>query len=157
MAKQSIYLERRGDGLFPADRVSQEKLHKVPAGRPILCRTHSPRNGKHHRLLWAVAQLVAENNEEWTTAEAVVEQLKYGTGHTEEARFKLPGGMWISQMKPKSIAYESMAQDEFSEWFERAMDFLFAEMMPGWNRADLEREVNEYLGVNDWPQKDQAA
>lgn len=151
MAKQSVYLERKGDALWPTDRVSQEKLRKLPEGRMVLCRTHTPRNGKHHRLLWAVAQLIAENSEQWPTAELVVKQFKYGTGHVEEVRFMMPGGVWITQVSPASIAYEAMSQDDFSEWFEKAMDFLRIEMIPGLNRPDLEAAVNEALGINDWP------
>lgn len=153
MAKQSIYLERKGDALWPTDRVSQEKLRKLPEGRMVLCRTHTPRNGKHHRLLWSIAQLIAENSEQWPTAERVVSQFKFGTGHIEEVRFMTSDGIWISQINDKSISYEAMSQEEFAEWFERAMDFLFTKMMPGMSRPDLEAAVNEYLGVNDWPER----
>lgn len=153
MAKASVYLCRKGDALWPTDRASQEKLRKLPEGKMVLCRTHTPRNGKHHRLLWSIAQLIADNSEEWPTAELVVDQLKYGTGHVEERRFMVQGGVWITQMTPASIAYEAMPQNEFSEWFEKAMDFLFTQMMTGLNRPDLEAAVNEYLGVDDWPQQ----
>ena len=50
---------------------------------------------------------------------------------------------------PLSISFAKMDQTEFESFYERAMDFLIAEVLPGIDSADLEREVQEIIDSTD--------
>lgn len=152
MTDRTLYVTRKGKALWPADRLSEEKLAKCPEGRMLLVRTRSPRNGKHHRLLWAVAGKIADNSDRFVDAEHVVEQLKFATGHVRRARYDVPGIGTIEQLMPASIAYESMDQQAFSEWFGRAVDYICTDILPGLSSDALRLEVSLDLGIDLWPE-----
>ena len=153
MTKRTLYLVRPDGQLLlkPSDRKSEELLEKVRAGRVMMCSTKTPRNGKHHRLLWAVAGLIADNHEFYDDAEHVVEQLKLATGHVKRVFYDLPGLGRVEQIRGASISYEAMVQEEFSEWFEKALQYIVTDMMPGISRSEIRTEIAEALGLDWWP------
>ncbi|MEL6569377.1 MAG: hypothetical protein AAFQ22_13235 [Pseudomonadota bacterium] len=157
MTERTLYVTREGKALVPADRRSEDMLEKCPERKMLMVRTKSPRNGKHHRLLWAVAAKIAENSERFTDAEHVVEQLKFATGHVERRRYWIPAGphgveMEVEQLRPASIAYESMDQKAFSAWFEKAVDYICTDILPGLTSEALRLEVSLDLGIDLWPE-----
>jgi hypothetical protein len=48
---------------------------------------------------------------------------------------------------PKSMAFTKMDPATFSKFMDEALTFLTTEVIPGLNREDLMREVEEMLGV----------
>jgi hypothetical protein len=153
MTKRTLYLVRPDGRLLlkPSDRQSEDLLDKVRPGRVMLCRTRTPRNGKHHRLLWAVAGLIADNNELYDDAEHVVEQLKLATGHVKRVFYNVPGLGRIEQLRGASISYEAMPQEEFSQWFDKALGYICSDMLPGVSRSEVRAEIAEALGLDYWP------
>ena len=53
---------------------------------------------------------------------------------------------------PASIAYESMDQQAFSEWFGRAVDYICTDILPGLSSDALRLEVSLDLGIDLWPE-----
>jgi hypothetical protein len=152
MAKHYIYMKREGMTLVPADAKSEDMLRKVPEGRELMVRTVTARNVKQHRLFWTVAGMVADNSLDFEDAEHVVEQIKYHTGHVIRRAFYLPDAeQWVYKVSPKSIAFQSMPQEEFGEFFRQAVDVITVEYMPGIQPEQIRAEIAEALGVDDWP------
>lgn len=143
------YQGRTVRALVPGDRWSAARLAAVKVGRMILCWTHAARNGKQHRLLWALATLIAENTERFQDAEHVVDQFKFVTGHVVRRRYFVPEIGMIEQLAPKSIAYESMSQGEFEIWFAKVLDYVQAEIWPGIGNEIVRAEVAVMLGFDD--------
>ena len=45
---------------------------------------------------------------------------------------------------PKSIAFHAMDQAEFEAFYERVIDVVVSEIIPGLSREDLKRELSEF-------------
>ena len=155
MSERTLYVTRLKEDtvLFPADKASEELIRKLPPGRVILVRSKSARNGKHHRLLWKTAAIIAENSEIYEDAEHVVEQLKLATGHVKRTAYNLPGLGMVEQIRGASISYEAMSQEDFAIWFDKAVTYIVNEMIPGLSSGGLRQELMERLGVDDWPER----
>jgi len=154
MAKRYIYMKREGKTLVPADAKSEEMLAKVPEGRELMVKTITARNVKQHRLFWVVAGIIADNSLDYEDAEHVVEQIKISTGHVDRRAFYLPElKQFIWREQGKSIAFQSMPQEEFAEFFKKALDVIMVDIIPGLDSEDLKQEVAESLGVSYWPKE----
>ena len=152
MAKHYIYMKRKGGALVPADAKSEELLMRVPEGREVMVRTVTARNVKQHRLLWVVAGLVADNSLDYGDAEHVVEQIKLSTGHVQRRAFYLPEiEQYVWRTTGASIAFQSMPQEEFNEFFKEAVSVITVDLLPGVEPAEIRAEIVEALGVDDWP------
>lgn len=146
----------KGLALVPDDARSEALLKQVKPGRPMMVKTKSARNPKQHRLLWALAAKIAENVERFTDAEHVVHELKLHTGHVERKQINVPGLGVVFQEWPKSIAYESMPQEEFAIWFEKVLAYVASDIWPGIGSQAIRNELEEMLGDNWWPARDKA-
>ena len=156
--REPLFVERAGDPgkgefalLAPWGAATEEKVRKLKFGKVVQIRWEQPRNAKQLALLWVVAKIVADNSEEYADAAHVVKQLKFSTGHTVVERYKIPVLGWIERTMPASIAYESMSQADFAEWFNRALDVIVNDMLPGVSRETIRKEVCDALGVKYWP------
>lgn len=135
-----------GRMLCPDDRKSEQLLQQVKPGRKVMVKTKTARNPRQHRLLWALASKIAENSERFQDAEHVVHELKINTGHVERRQINVPGIGIVFQEWPKSIAYESMPQEEFAEWFERVLAYVSKSIWPGISSEEIRAEIAEMLG-----------
>jgi hypothetical protein len=141
----------KGRALVPDDRQSEALLAQVKPGRRVMVKTKTARNPKQHRLLWALAAKIAENHERFQDAEHVVHELKINTGHVSRRQINVPGLGMVFQEWPKSIAYESMPQEEFADWFEKVLAYVAKSIWPGITSAEVRNEIGEMLGDDWWP------
>jgi hypothetical protein len=139
----------KGKALVPDDRQSEAMLGVVKIGRRVMVKTKTARNPKQHRLLWALAAKIADNCERFQDAEHVVHELKIQTGHVERRQINVPGLGMVFQEWPKSIAYESMSQEDFANWFERVLAYVSKSIWPGISSDEIRKELAEMLG-DDW-------
>jgi hypothetical protein len=155
MSPQYLYCRvadtSKGKALVPDDRKSEELLSVVQLGKRIMVKTKTARNPKQHRLLWALAAKIAENSERFQDAEHVVHELKINTGHVSRRQINVPGLGLVFQEWPKSIAYESMPQEEFAEWFRKVLDYVAKKIWPGISSHEIRNEIAEMLGDDFWP------
>lgn len=129
-------------GSTSADHDAWEKFKRrlltLKPGTFLRMEWAKPRNGKHHRKLFALLTLVAENSETYdTTAKALV-AIKLVTGHYEP--FIDPKTGELMQL-PKSIAYDAMDQDEFDEFYSAAIDGVLRYILPHLNQVQAERLI----------------
>lgn len=143
----------KGKALVPADRQSEALLAKVKSGRMVMVKTKTARNPKQHRLLWALAERIADNVERFDDADHVIHELKLNTGHVQRRQIRVPGLGILFQEWPKSIAYESMPQEEFAVWFEKVLAYVASDIWPGLSTQEIRNEIAEMLGDDFWPER----
>ena len=137
-----VMLRKERGGLWAADDASAGVLAGIKAGDVVACEIKRPRNLQMHRLFWALMQKVYENQETYDSPEEVAAAFKVATGHCEYVQ--TPRGL---VGLPKSISFAKMDQSEFREFFNKALNYLTTVVIPGLNRADLEREVMEMTAM----------
>lgn len=128
--------------LVPADDAAEAALSKIAFGADVQVEIKQPRNIKHHRKFWALANLVAENQEHYETAEQVVAALKAATGHCDW--FPMKDGEHMVAI-PKSIAFHKMDQIEFNQFYDRCIAVIARHFLPGVQGDALRSEVEELL------------
>ena len=90
----------------------------TPEGGFVMMESKTARNPEQHDLYWALCDLVAFQTD--TTKRAVSDWLLTKTNMVDMLFY--PDGEM--QLRPKSIAWESMEQTEFDEFFQRAVPLI---------------------------------
>lgn len=134
--------EKHALSLHPADAAASDMLAGIKNGETVMVEIKRPRNLEMHRLFWALMQKVADNQEHYADAEQVCAAFKVATGHCDYVQTK-HGMVGV----PKSIAFAKMSQDDFRAFFDKALDFLVREVLPGVGKEELRREIDEMLGL----------
>lgn len=131
---------KHGSELLAADAGAEAAMAKIKQGALVMVDVTQPRNLRRHRLYWSLMQKVAENLD-GVTAETVSDVVKIRIGHVNT--LKTISGL---VQTPKSISFSAMDETAFSDFFERAVAFICADVIPGLDRDDLTREVLEMVG-----------
>ena len=127
--------------LFATDPVGIDTLREIGMGEMVRCQITRPRNVKHHRMFFALMQVVFQAQTHFATLEGMLDAIKIATGHFEEIK-GLDGCLYI---KPKSIAFANMGQDSFKEFYNKALDLILTKILPMTDREDLEQAVFDIL------------
>ena len=136
-----IFVRRTLHGLEPTDAAGTDVLRHIPQGEILKAKITRPRNVKHHRLFFKMLQVVWQNQERFATVDALLGALKVYMGHCDFIQSKQ--GMVAL---PRSISFGKMDQTEFREFFDRAVDVVCREVIPGLHKDDLLAEVMEMVG-----------
>lgn len=139
---QPLYFRKDFGKLVPADDAATAALSKIKFGADVQVEIKRPRNILHHRKFWALANLVADNQEHYETAEQVVAALKAATGHCDW--FPMKYGEHMVAI-PKSIAFHKMDQTEFEAFYDRCIQVVAKHFLPGVESDALRAEVEEFL------------
>lgn len=108
--------------LKPADPESEAAIRELKIGVTYRADVVVPRNYKRLQWWWKLCSIVAENSEHYPSSEAVSDMLKLKCGHFNT--IVVPGrneGDWVTQYTPKSIAFASMSEPDFSILCEKAV------------------------------------
>lgn len=138
---------RTKGGLEPASAETEDWLAKKACGVLIEAETKEPRNGKFHRLFFALVNLVFQNQEVWPTQELLLVALKIGAGHYTANYFKLPDGQVVMTPTPKSISFAKMDETEFSKFFDRICDVVIKDYWADMTREEIKADVAEIVGI----------
>lgn len=135
-------------GLVPDDDRTREALGKIRMGELVRVDMKRTRNGKHHRLFWALMTLVYQNLPEDTAAlyrnvDQFVAAVKIAAGHYEEVT--TPGG--VTHRLPKSISFSKMDQTAFDQFFNDVCDLIIKHFLPGVTSQELKNEVGNMVGT----------
>jgi hypothetical protein len=142
MATDLIFTITRLGKISFSDTRSAELWNDLPRGKDLRAKVTQPRNVKHHRKLFALLGVVLPHQDVYLTTHALLDGIKLATGHTHAVINPETGETLHA---PASIAFDKMGQDEFEQFYDRAVDLICRRIIPGLGRADLEREVNEIL------------
>jgi hypothetical protein len=116
-----LWVKRVGVALLPDGDESIAVFSKIPFNKSLHAEVKQPRNGAHHRLLWAVVHRVAEGV--GAEPENVMDLIKVATGHCVSVKTKTRGTLQF----PKSISFAAMDQTAFREFFDKALIVIFQE------------------------------
>ncbi|MDF1685321.1 MAG: hypothetical protein P1U50_00915 [Parvibaculaceae bacterium] len=148
----------RNGGLFPISKAGRLELEALHVGSEYFVEAKKKRNGKFHRLYWAMCTLIAEalnggpGNRTWDSS-AVDSTLKIATDHcelielTETARLNLslPAGMIPIGVKPCSISFAKMDETQFSAFVQDCMNYVRTTLAPWIEDAPEWRDVRDIL------------
>lgn len=109
---------RQGNIAVPVGAVALGHLHAFKDGADFIAETRGARNVKQLNMWWTLCQLVAENDRDYDTKESASDGLKIALKHVETFLDRT-GKLHIW---PKSIAFESMTQEDFNPLFKAAVD-----------------------------------
>lgn len=110
---------RKVNGLpTPVGKTAREALAAIPEGKVFVGEFRTARNPEQHDLFWALCELAGDATE--TDKRAISDWLLSKT-NTVEMLLHPDGAV---QIRPKSIAWESMEQAEFDAFFQRAIPLI---------------------------------
>lgn len=127
-------------GLVPMNEQAEDALRKIKQDQDVFVKFRRPRNIFHHRKLFALLNMVCNNLDMPITPEQLLVVIKIRTGHVDVIK-TTKGLIEI----PKSISFAAMSQDQFEPFYDRAIEFIIADVLPGVNRQELEAEVLEMV------------
>ena len=140
---RTVYLQRRGNALYPSDGLSDSDISDIPSGRRLKAVLTEPRRAKPHRLYWAMLKIVSENTDHpaLTDRDRLHDLVKIKCGHVHLVKSRGE----IIQL-PGSIAFDKMDDAAFRAFLDQALAFLCDEVIPGLGVADLEEQAREMIG-----------
>lgn len=136
-----LMVRRVPKGLIADNMATQSYFADMELDRVYRIKVSKPRNVKMHRLYWALCGAVAEQLER--PAELISQLIKIRAGHVDVIN-TVQGVVEI----PKSISFAKMSQAEFNQFFERAIEVVCSDILPGVNSDDLRSRVNDMLGTS---------
>lgn len=129
--------------LAPASGSDEEDLKRIKKFDVVLCKVTKPRNLGFHRKFFAMLQIVFENQERYKRLENLLTEVKFLTGYFEE---HITSQGEIRQI-PGSISFEKMDHLSFQEFYDKAIDIIIQDIMPGQMDPDvLKQETEKIMG-----------
>lgn len=116
MPEMDLVMVKRDGGLFPADMLSIERFEKMKTGAEALVHAKTPRNVRHHRLAWVLAEELANCCDFLFDREDAMEYLKLKSRHVDWLTDHQTGKVYP---RTRSIAFASLSQEKFDTIFNR--------------------------------------
>lgn len=139
MTKALYY--RTPTGFAPKDETGRKYWEKFALGDDVLLTFTRPRSLPQLKLFWTLAEIASANNRDrLSDKDAAADCIKLACGLVEIQHIKYRGE-WFERKKPASIAFENMEQEPFNDFFEKAVAYVCAELVPGMDPVTLEMEV----------------
>lgn len=141
------FLRKRLDGSFvPACETSERLAKRVAVDELIETdwKSKSTRSVKWHRRYRAMLQLIYANSERFKSDDDVHLWLKHKTGFYDAMFEDANGGKWYVV---RSIAFDCMTADEWEQWWQKAIDVVAAEILPGIELPVIEYEIQKVAGL----------
>lgn len=138
--KASLFFVVTPTGLVPQSAYDAEMLGKYPTGAVVEAVLHEPKSEKQTRLFWRALGIVVDNTDRYGSSEDLCSALKLRLGYVDT--FALIGGGLHAT--PRST--KTMNRAEFSDFFDRAMEVIAAEVIPGLDIKALLEEGRVSVG-----------
>lgn len=117
-----FWAKKIGNGLYPDGDESLAAFGDLPPDKSLhVTVIDHKRSGPQHRLYWSVVRRVASGV--GLEPENVSDLLKLATGHYDAVQTKHYGEVKL----PKSISFAAMGGAEFTQFFQKCLDTIFAE------------------------------
>ena len=98
------------------------------------------RNYRFHCKFFAMMGIIFKNQEHYKSGKNLLDICKLGIDHCDV--IQTPRGV---VRVPKSISFANMDDAEFSKFYDRAVDWVLSEVIPGLARQHLDAEVEAKL------------
>lgn len=120
------------NALLPGSERAYNIMAALKISDRVLCSVHRARNVEHNELAHAVFDRVAKAT--GLSLDVIKLWLKWETGRVDLV--KLPNDKYMPN--PRSLAFESMSQDEFQRFWDEAWVVLSEKMLPKIPEAEFE-------------------
>jgi hypothetical protein len=140
MSVRLLMRKTLGGSLQPIDDAGRELLSKIGASTILAVEWKRPRNVWFHRKLFAMLNIIFQNQSHYKSVDDLLDVCKLRTGHIR--RISTTRG---DVLIPKSISFAAMDEDSFSKFYDRAVDWMLTEVIPGLKRHDLDAAVEDEL------------
>ena len=140
MAIDVLLVKEKGR-LVAADPISADAIASIPDRERVTATIRRPRNPAHHRKLWALLTVVFDAQTTFATTSDLLSAIKIATGLFDTGK-TVDGMPWV---QPGSIAFASMDQKSFEQWYDKAIEVVLTKILPSVDREDLTARVNEIL------------
>lgn len=128
-------------GFAPKDEAAKKYWERFGLGDSVMLHITRPRSIAQHNLFWKLAEIVRDNHPDmYASKDEAADSIKLACGVSRTTHIKF-NGEWFERKVPLSIAFENMKQDEFNAFFEKALDYVCTELIPGLEIDSLESEV----------------
>lgn len=134
-----IYLTKTLNGLVSSDEEGKQAMKRWKVGETLKCTVKKPRCYRNHKRYFALLNLTFENQDRYTSFEHFRKAVQIAAGHVDEL-VTLDGELVLI---PKSIAYDSLDEMEFTKVFGQTMT-VCAGMLGNLDLRELEQEVLRY-------------
>lgn len=115
-------------GFVPVSTAAREFHAKTKLGQTVDLRGRRPRNPAHHRKLFALLSILADNRDEFASTEDALLGLKAVLGHGTWKKLHPKAEREV--FVPDSIAFENLSQDEFNAFYEAAIAAVLRWWLP---------------------------
>jgi hypothetical protein len=129
-------------GFFPDNEMSQEDIAPATMNEEVIVTWYRPKTLERQRYLWGLVYKTWQNTDRWMDHHEAMEELK------ERAHFTRM--RWDNKTKTRRPYLKSMKRISDSELrllTERIIDVICQEILPGIERDDLRREVEEMFST----------
>lgn len=131
---KAAFIKQNG-ALIPCDDDGLEIMAALAEDKQVMVHVHSARKIGHHRKLFLLLRRCIDAGAWEGDEESLLTWLKIGTGLVDTVLG--PNGK--PYYLPRSIAFESMAQDRFNRWYDRAV-FLICHRLLGTDNWEAVRD-----------------
>jgi hypothetical protein len=132
-------------GWKPADPETEKANAAFALGEVCPVDIRKTRNPQHHKKAMAMLQLVYDNQERYPSFTAFLDEIKLKCGHyREHVNYKRnTEGEYVSSVVyiPESISFGSMDQAKFSGFYDKMVNVILTDILPGIGKDELETEV----------------
>ena len=135
-----FFAVKKLNGLQPVDETGEAVMRKIKMGDVVTVEVRRPRNIALHRKLFAMLQIILQNQEHYRSIDELLEICKLRTGHVRVIQTR-HGEVRL----PMSISFGAMDNAEFADFYDRACLWVITEVIPGLERHDLDEAVAEQL------------
>ena len=126
--------------LLPLSEQDFERLKRIRDGMIVEVEYKKPRNPLFHNKFMSMIRVVYDNQEKYETIEGVLNVFKVELGHCDTM---MAGDIEIRI--PRSISFSKMEEDEFAEFYDKAVMFALTEFLPSVTRDELEEYVSHIV------------
>lgn len=143
MSGLEITMIRRGDSLVPSAQWFLDLLHNIPDGKEVFVTIRRVRSVQHHRFFFGALHEIVESGQWEGDVDTLLIYLKIGIGYVTTVIGETGKVFYV----PKSIAFESMSEDQFQEFRKKADAFFVGKM-----KIDIEeiyRRISSKMAVDD--------
>ena len=121
--------------------MAESAIKQLPTSKTLKAEVTIPRNVDHMRKFFALLEAVFPHQETYPTLTVFRKALTVALGFGD--KYEVGPGKFL--LEPRSIAFGKMGQQEFNEFYDRAVTFILERILPGVDEADLEAQVLEIL------------
>ena len=136
----TLIMVKRLGAFRPTDDQGTEDMAKIGDGELVKITWSRPRNIRFHNKFFAMMGIVLKNQEHYQSMDELLGVCKLRIGHVTVVQTPHGEEMW-----PKSISWAAMDETEFSKFYDRAVDWVLREVIPGLQRQHLDAEVEDQL------------